>query len=195
MPVPILQETAWVPGPVSLGAENAPHWDTITDYPARSESPYLPSDCHQLANAQRLCVCWQPYNKNLFFSYVALNGWNLCISEQKCCAMAVVIISRKSRSVCRIVGQMSQEDWAVNTHFILQKLLLLFRPYENRTLNSDSNTTVIHSEYKIVCGKFLCFWRLLLVRKYFVKRPKFKELRNSANSSWFVTRWETWQYL
>jgi len=39
-PVPILQEAGWAPGPVWTGAKSRPHWDSIPDRPARSQSLY-----------------------------------------------------------------------------------------------------------------------------------------------------------
>ena len=39
-PVPILQETWWVPGPVWTGGKSRPHRDSIPDRSARSQSLY-----------------------------------------------------------------------------------------------------------------------------------------------------------
>ena len=39
-PVPILQESGWVPRPVWMGAKSRPHRDSIPDRPARSQSLY-----------------------------------------------------------------------------------------------------------------------------------------------------------
>jgi len=39
-PVPIVQEAGWVPGPVWTGGKSRPHWDSIPDRPARSQSLY-----------------------------------------------------------------------------------------------------------------------------------------------------------
>jgi len=39
-PVPILQEAGWAPGPVWTGGKSRPHWDSIPDRPARSQSLY-----------------------------------------------------------------------------------------------------------------------------------------------------------
>jgi len=39
-PVPILQEAGWAPGPVWTGGKSRPHWDSIPDHPARSQSLY-----------------------------------------------------------------------------------------------------------------------------------------------------------
>jgi len=39
-PVPILQEAAWAPGPVWMGGKSCPHWDSILDRPAHSQSLY-----------------------------------------------------------------------------------------------------------------------------------------------------------
>ena len=39
-PVPILQEAGWAPGPVWTGGKSRPHWDSISDRPARSQSLY-----------------------------------------------------------------------------------------------------------------------------------------------------------
>ena len=41
VPVPILQEAEWVPGPVWTGGKSRPHRDSIPDRPARSQSLYL----------------------------------------------------------------------------------------------------------------------------------------------------------
>ena len=37
-PVPILQEDGLAPGPVRTGKKSRPHWDSIPDRPARSQS-------------------------------------------------------------------------------------------------------------------------------------------------------------
>ena len=37
-PVPILQKAGWAPGPVWTGGKSRPHWDSIPDRPARSQS-------------------------------------------------------------------------------------------------------------------------------------------------------------
>ena len=37
-PVPILQEAGWAPGRVCKGEKSRPHWDSIPDRPARSQS-------------------------------------------------------------------------------------------------------------------------------------------------------------
>jgi len=39
-PVPILQEAEWAPGPVWTGRKSRPHWDSIPDCPALSQSLY-----------------------------------------------------------------------------------------------------------------------------------------------------------
>ena len=39
-PVPILQEALWAPGPVWKGGKSRPHWGSIRDRPARSQSLY-----------------------------------------------------------------------------------------------------------------------------------------------------------
>ena len=39
-PVPILQEAGWAPAPVWTGGKSRPHWDSILDRPARSQSLY-----------------------------------------------------------------------------------------------------------------------------------------------------------
>jgi len=39
-PVPILQEAGWAPEPVWTGGKSRPHWDSILDRPARSQSLY-----------------------------------------------------------------------------------------------------------------------------------------------------------
>jgi hypothetical protein len=39
-PVPIVQEARWAPGPVWTGGKFRPHWDSIPDRPARSQSLY-----------------------------------------------------------------------------------------------------------------------------------------------------------
>ena len=39
-PVPILQEAGWAPGPVWTGGKSRPHWDSIPDRPASSQSLY-----------------------------------------------------------------------------------------------------------------------------------------------------------
>jgi len=37
---PIVQEAGWAPGPVWRGEKSRPHWDSIPDNPARSQSLY-----------------------------------------------------------------------------------------------------------------------------------------------------------
>ena len=39
-PVPILQETGWASGPVWMDGKSHPHWDSIPDRPACSQSVY-----------------------------------------------------------------------------------------------------------------------------------------------------------
>jgi len=39
-PGPILQEAGWAPGPVWTGGKSRPHWDSIPNHPARSQSLY-----------------------------------------------------------------------------------------------------------------------------------------------------------
>ena len=39
-PVPILQEAVWTPGPVWMGGKSRPHWDSILNQSARSQSLY-----------------------------------------------------------------------------------------------------------------------------------------------------------
>jgi len=39
-PVLIVQEAGWVPGPVWAGGKSRPHWDSIPERPARSQSLY-----------------------------------------------------------------------------------------------------------------------------------------------------------
>ena len=39
-PVPIVQEAGWPRGPVWTGGKSRPHWDSIPDHPARSQSLY-----------------------------------------------------------------------------------------------------------------------------------------------------------
>jgi hypothetical protein len=39
-PVPILQEAGWAPGPAWTGGKSLPHWDSIPDRSARSQSLY-----------------------------------------------------------------------------------------------------------------------------------------------------------
>ena len=48
-PVTILQEAGWAPGPVWTGGKSRPHWDSIPDRPARSQSLYrLSYQAHDL---------------------------------------------------------------------------------------------------------------------------------------------------
>jgi len=42
-PIPILQEAGWAPGPVWTVGKSRPHWDSIPDRPAHSQSLYRPS--------------------------------------------------------------------------------------------------------------------------------------------------------
>jgi len=39
-PVPILEAAGWAPGPVWTGGKSRPHWDSIPDCPACSQSLY-----------------------------------------------------------------------------------------------------------------------------------------------------------
>jgi len=39
-PVPIVQVAGWAPGPVWTDGKSRPHWDSIPDRPARSQSLY-----------------------------------------------------------------------------------------------------------------------------------------------------------
>jgi len=39
-PVPTVQEAGWAPGPVWMGRKSRPHWDSILDRPACSQSLY-----------------------------------------------------------------------------------------------------------------------------------------------------------
>jgi len=39
-PIPILQEGGWAPGWIWTGEKSHPHWDSIPDRPARSQSLY-----------------------------------------------------------------------------------------------------------------------------------------------------------
>jgi len=39
-PVPIVQEAGWAPGPVWMGGKSRPHWDSIPDCTAHSQSLY-----------------------------------------------------------------------------------------------------------------------------------------------------------
>ena len=39
-PVSIVQDAGWAPGPVWTGGKSRPHWDSIPDRPARSQSLY-----------------------------------------------------------------------------------------------------------------------------------------------------------
>ena len=39
-PVSTLQEAGWAPGPVLMGRKSHPHWDSIPDHPAHSQSLY-----------------------------------------------------------------------------------------------------------------------------------------------------------
>jgi len=48
-PVPTVQEAGWAPGPVWTGGKSRPHWDSIPDRPARSQSQY------RLSYPARLC--------------------------------------------------------------------------------------------------------------------------------------------
>ena len=50
-PVPILQEVGWAPGPVWTGEKSRPHWDSMPDRPACSQSPYrLSYPAHIMTN-------------------------------------------------------------------------------------------------------------------------------------------------
>jgi hypothetical protein len=53
-PVPIVQEVRWAPGPVWAGGKSRPHWDSIPDRPARSQSLYqLSYPAHKASNNRK----------------------------------------------------------------------------------------------------------------------------------------------
>ena len=54
-PVPILQEARWAPGLVWMGRKSHPHWDSILDRPARSQSLY-----------------WLRYPAHINFNYIPI---------------------------------------------------------------------------------------------------------------------------
>ena len=66
-PVPILQEAGWAPGPVWTGGNSRPHWDSIPDLPAHSQSlyrlSYLTHKDSLIRKAKSFCAansekCW-----------------------------------------------------------------------------------------------------------------------------------------
>jgi len=71
VPVPILQEAGWAPGPVWTGGKSRPHRDSIPDRPARSQSLYRLSYrptyrcvlCIIITLAYRLYSIWLLINK------------------------------------------------------------------------------------------------------------------------------------
>jgi len=60
--VPIVQEGGWAPGPVWTGGKSRPHWESIPDRPARSQSLY------RLSYPANWLVCSSYYI--MFLSYV-----------------------------------------------------------------------------------------------------------------------------
>ena len=54
-PVPILQEAGWAPGPIWTGGKSRPHWDSIPDCPANSQSVHRQS--YSAHVNVRVCVC------------------------------------------------------------------------------------------------------------------------------------------
>jgi len=66
-PVPILQETGWVPGPVWKGGKSGPHWDSIPDRPARIQSLFwLSYPAHLLTTCNTLNdKSWTPTHSQL----------------------------------------------------------------------------------------------------------------------------------
>jgi len=56
-PVPIVQEAGWAQGPVWKGGKSRPHWDSIPDRPARSESLYRLS--YPATEKKNLSTSWK----------------------------------------------------------------------------------------------------------------------------------------
>ena len=50
-PVPIVEEAGWSPGPVWTRGKSRPHWDSIPDRPAHSQSLY------RLSYPAHMCMC------------------------------------------------------------------------------------------------------------------------------------------
>ena len=57
--VPIVQEVGWGPGPVWMGGKSRPHWDSIPNRPARSQSLYWLSYPHRISVAISWSNCVQ----------------------------------------------------------------------------------------------------------------------------------------
>ena len=94
-PVHILQEAGWAPGPVWKGWKSRPHWDSIPDHPACSQSLYklsYPAHKSPIISAFKVVMwknvvepsrpqmsiwhmhtaCWIPKSKNTHSGYVIL---------------------------------------------------------------------------------------------------------------------------
>ena len=82
-PVPIVQEAGWAPGPVWTGRKSRPHWDSILDRPARSQSLYqLSYPAHQ-----SLTVITHKYRRNLS-SYWWWTLYSILILCRKVCTFS-----------------------------------------------------------------------------------------------------------
>jgi len=69
VPVPVLQEAGWDPGPVWTGVKSRPHRDSNPNRPARSQSLYRMS---YREFTSYICVC-------------------VCVCVRACCSFAVVL--------------------------------------------------------------------------------------------------------
>ena len=58
-PLPIVQEAGWAPGPVWTGGNSRPHWDSIPDRPAHSQSLYQLSYPAHRYTILTIFICWQ----------------------------------------------------------------------------------------------------------------------------------------
>ena len=73
-PVPILQEAGWAPGPVWTGRKSHPHWDSIPDRPACSQSLYrLSYPAHTVETKGK---------SNLFRTAVGLLGYDTVVWQR-----------------------------------------------------------------------------------------------------------------
>ena len=97
-PVPIVQEAGWAAGPVWTGGKSRPHWDSIRDRPARSQSLYrLSYPAHRLLRlwvqippgawmfiCNECCVCCQVE--------VSATSWSLVQSSPIDCGESLCVI-------------------------------------------------------------------------------------------------------
>ena len=70
-PVPIFQEAGWAPRPIWTGGKSHPHWDSIPDRPACSQSLYRLSYPAQCCQVHEILITWHVnYNDSIFWVWV-----------------------------------------------------------------------------------------------------------------------------